>query len=80
MQNKGQHWESINRAETFEGLAKAIENLADDNGEIQGRIKVFRAELMADYCRRFKELKNPNLLTREFGIRQQAMYIDYYTP
>lgn len=24
------------------------------------------------------EQKNPNMLTREFGIRQQALYLKYY--
>jgi hypothetical protein len=79
MQNKGEKWESVNQAETFDQLSEAILKLADKNGEIQGRRRLFNAIEMADYCKRFRELNDPNLLTREYGIRQQAMYINYYT-
>ena len=47
------------------------------NGSIQGRTKLFSAKKMAMFCRDFK-YQLPNSLTREFGIRQQAMYIIYY--
>jgi hypothetical protein len=79
MQSKGQYWELVNRSETFEELANVILKMANNNGMIQGRDRKFNAEHMANNCINFKELGNPRLLTREFGIRQQALYINYCT-
>jgi hypothetical protein len=57
--------------------AQVIEMLVDEDGFIQGRNRKFNGKAMADYCRNFS-IVYPNILTREFGIRQQAMYINYY--
>lgn len=70
-------YEAVNKCESFEELAKVIESFADENGEIQGRTRKFNAEKMSWFCRNFT-MGQPELLTREFGIRQQAMYISYY--
>ena len=76
--NDLEKYEKVNKCETFEELAKTIESFADNLGYIQGRSRKFNAKKMANYCRNFSWFA-PNLLTREFGIRQQAMYISYYT-
>ena len=72
-------YDKVNQCETFEQLAEVIESLADENGMIQGRTRQFPANKMAQGCRNFKLHGYPNVLTREFGIRQQAMYINHYT-
>ena len=71
-------YKAVNKCRTFEQLAEVIRSFADDNGNIQGRKRTFDAEQMAINCLNF-QYSSPNLLTREFGIRQQAMYISYYT-
>ena len=76
--NKGFIYDSINKAESFKELADAILLCADDCGMIQGRTRKFNAQEMADRCLQFKELQQPNLLTREYGIRQQALYLERY--
>ena len=73
-------YEAVNKCETFEELAKVIESLANDDGMIQGRKREFNAAKMAEACRSFTTARAPNVLTREFGIRQQALYIQYYKP
>lgn len=70
-------YKKVNECETLEELAKVIESFADKNGAIQGRTKKFSSSRMADACRNYsKEIHN--VLTREFGIRQQALYILFY--
>jgi len=79
--NRLEIYEKVNQTESLEELSKVILELADENGEIQGRTRKFNATKMAETCIGYKEWMNlgfPNVLTREFGIRQQAMYIIYY--
>ncbi len=71
-------YEKVNQCETLEQLAKVIESFSDDNGMIQGRTQKFNAKRMADSCRVYYSMPK-NCLTREFGIRQQALYIEYYS-
>lgn len=71
-------YDAINRCDSYDKLADIIESLADSNGMIQGRHRKFNAKKMADYCRTF-ELRDPAVLTREYGIRQQALYIRFYS-
>jgi hypothetical protein len=71
-------YDKVNACSTLEELSKVILELADEDGNIQGRTKKFNAERMADHCRNFSMFE-PNVLTREFGIRQQAMYLAYYS-
>ena len=72
-------YELVNKCETFEQLAKVIELVgAHNNGSINGLSRDFRTKELAYYCRHFRELPDPNLLTRAYGIRQQAFYIEYY--
>lgn len=72
-------FQAVNVCETTEALKKAIISFADSNGEIQGRRKTFNADRMANKVDGVvnKQL-SPNNLTREFGIRQQALYLSYY--
>lgn len=69
----------VNSCETENELKKAILKLADENGMIQGRKRSFSAYEMADSVQYVINDNYPaNALTREFGIRQQALYIAYY--
>ena len=73
-------YEAVNKCETYEELAKAIRDIGED-GIIKGRNRPFNSEKMAKACESFgnyMEIGVPNVLTREFGIRQQAMYIYYF--
>jgi hypothetical protein len=76
--NRLEIYDKVNQCETLEQLAEIILQLADSNGQIQGRTKKFDAARMAERCLFFNK-SNPNNLSREFGIRQQAMYILYYS-
>lgn len=69
----------INSCETPVTLAEAIIKLADpETGRIQGRAKDFNAQRMSICVGPvIYEGAPANLLTREFGIRQQALYIRY---
>lgn len=70
-------FQKVNKCETLEELAEVIESFADLQGMIKGRSKNFDAKLMANSCRNYN-LYTHNTLTREFGIRQQAMCILFY--
>lgn len=73
-------WEAVNSCETSRELSIIILLLADDEGMIQGRTKKFNATKMNIGLDMFmKDEIYPNVLTREYGIRQQAMYIKHYT-
>lgn len=67
-------YDRVNASETLDELAEIIESLADSNGDIQGRSRKFNAEKMALFCRHFN-IDISNALTREYGIRQQAIYL-----
>ncbi len=75
--NREEIYDKVNKCETLDELADVILECADENGSIQGRTRSFSAKKMAMFCRGFS-LEIANTLTREFGIRQQAMYIVYY--
>lgn len=70
-------YELVNSCESFLGLSNIILSLVDEDGMIQGRDRKFKAHLMAESCLNYPNLPK-NVLTREFGIRQQAMYLLYY--
>ena len=71
-------YEKVNQCETPEELSKTIESFADANGMIQGRIRQFNAAKMAGYVNLVvNEEATARVLTREFGIRQQAIYLQY---
>lgn len=69
-------WQLVNQAETTQALAFIINKLADPEGMIQGRDHKFLAAQMIIGLNLFMEDTMPaNVLTREFGIRQQAIYL-----
>jgi hypothetical protein len=70
----------VNSCETSEDLYATILSFADDDGMIQGRTRKFVALSMANNLQAYMndDLVPPNVLTREYGIRQQAMYLKYY--
>lgn len=73
-------YNAVNACETKEELHSVILSFADENGMIQGRDRKFRAGLMAVGALHYIATGyNLNSMTREFGIRQQAMYIKHYT-
>ncbi len=71
-------YELVNKCETAEELSEVILKISD-NAVIKGRRKSFDADKMA---RRVFQVVNENLiphcLTRQYGIRQQALYIKFY--
>lgn len=69
----------VNSCETPKELADTIIKLADpETGRIQGRRKDFDSTRMSICVGPvIYEGAPANLLTREFGIRQQALYIRY---
>jgi hypothetical protein len=74
-------YDLVNQAETEKELADVILKLADPKtGKIKGRAKDHDAEKMVEKLSLFmQDLWEPNSMTREYGIRQQAMYIKYYS-
>lgn len=75
--NELEKYNLVNSTKTLEELANVI-RLISPNGFIQGRLKVFESEKMAKNCENFS-LAFPNVLTRHYGIRQQAIMIKYYS-
>lgn len=72
-----ERYEAVNNANTLEKLADVVRSFADENGMIQGRERQFNAEDMAEKCANC--FMHPyEVLTRNWGIRQQAMMLIYY--
>lgn len=75
-------YELVNSCETIEELQAAILKLADENGVIQGKSRIFNAAKMAELTKRFISDKTSiipaNSITRNWGLRQQALYLKYY--
>jgi hypothetical protein len=69
-------YEAVNSSKTLNKLANVIRSFGVE-GEIQGRERKFDCEKMADHCESYS-LQGHNFLTREFGIRQQAMMLSFY--
>lgn len=69
-------YEAVNACETPEQLAKVVLSFATPEGVIKGRSRMFDAQRMSDNVYTVIEGNQlPNALTREFGIRQQALYL-----
>lgn len=71
-----QKWQEVNRCESGKALHDLIIQFADEDGMIQGREREFSATQMAHHVH--DVLQNDysiTLLTREYGIRQQAVYL-----
>lgn len=72
-------YELVNSCETRQALKDAIMAFAEEDGSIRGRTRSFNAARMAENVDAVvggQEI--PNVLTREFGIRQQALYLNWY--
>ena len=66
----------VNSCETAEDLKAAILSFADDEGNIRGRSRNFVASKMAANVIFYLDGLIPfSGLTREYGIRQQAVYL-----
>lgn len=87
-------YQKVNNSETLEELADAIDSIADENGRIKGRYNDFDAKGMSFQCRNLRKVLRDsvltdsdlreyimffNTLTRNYGIRQQAIYILTYS-
>lgn len=72
-------YELVNSCETVDELAAAILKMTDsETGRIKGRVREFNGADMAASVQFVVEGKFPaNALTREYGIRQQALYLRY---
>jgi hypothetical protein len=71
-----QKWQAVNQCETQTELADLISKFADSEGMVQGRERKFEASKMIIGLSFFMTDEMPaNVLTREFGIRQQAIYL-----
>jgi hypothetical protein len=69
-------WQLVNQCEIPLELENAIAKFADLEGMIQGRQRKFDAAKMIIGLHFFMESEAPaNVLTREYGIRQQAIYL-----
>lgn len=72
----------VNSCEYKRELIQCILDFANEKGDIQGRTRIFNAKKMAENAEAYFNDKTgvypPNVITREFGLRQQAMYIKYY--
>ena len=73
-----QKYDLVNSCETADDLSKAILAMADENDIIHGRSRTFTASKMAVYPAAVIAGEcTPNVLTRMYGIRQQALYIKF---
>jgi len=69
-------WQLVNQCETQAQLSDVITKFADPEGMIQGRQRKFDAGKMIIGLNYFMTDEMPaNVLTREYGIRQQAIYL-----
>lgn len=71
-------YELINGCETIKELEEAILKIADV-GYIKGRTRNWDAEKQSKYVYTVVQGIEPaNRLTRSYGIRQQALYLQHY--
>ena len=69
-------WQLVNQCESIQDLGFLIQSFADKDGMIQGRERKFDAGKMVIGLYSFMTDGMPaNVLTREYGIRQQAIYL-----
>lgn len=73
-------YQKVNACETIESLEEAILSFADADGQIKGRSRTFDAVKMAEGARLYYDsaIVIPNVVTREFGLRQQLIYLKIY--
>jgi len=66
-------WQYVNNIKSLNELAELIINISDEDNMIQGTSKMNAIEMSED-CKNFT-IVNRHRLTRNYGIRRQAMYI-----
>jgi hypothetical protein len=75
-------WQRVNQCETIKELQQCILDFSDEFGMIQGRSRPFIAEKMAEHAGiYFMDSSGnipPNVITREYGLRQQVVYLKFY--
>ena len=73
-------YEKVNSCETVEELEQAIIEIGKElNNTILGRKYCFDSKRMASRCKDVFDGKlNPEVLTRNYGIRQQMFYLIHY--
>lgn len=77
--NELEKYELINSCENVAELEDAIIKIAEPSGMINGREKQFDAKYMSSFVRCIvNDSCDPRYLTRNYGIRQQALYIKNY--
>lgn len=80
MEQELEKFKRVNHCETIEELKQCLLDFADDEGMIQGRTRKFNAEKMNQNIQDFynNDIYSANIATREYGIRQQMIYLKYY--
>lgn len=69
-------YELVNKCEDIDALVNAIGILTDELGYISGRTVGLKGNIMAVQARvYYKDGTNVRFLTRNYGIRQQAIYL-----
>jgi len=75
-------FELVNNAENFNELEEAIKAIGLlNNDTIVGKTKTYTVEKLLGNLDYIRKNKNPyvyNYITREFGLRQQAIYLHNY--
>ncbi len=81
VQDELEKYQKVNECESIEELQNAILSITNKN-LIQGKTKILNGQRMASYVKGVVENDlSPNLLTRNYGIRQQALYLKHcYVP
>ena len=73
-------YHKVNQCETIEELKEIILSFADKDGVIHGRSRTFNAQKMAEGAQLcYDGNMIANVVTREFGLRQQLLYLMYYS-
>lgn len=70
-----ERYQKINSTETREELFQTIADIADENGNVCG-LPV--ESLIINVNQYFKGMAPADVIPKEFGVRQQAMYLMFY--
>lgn len=77
-------YELINQAEDIESLQNAFDKVFEDEPQVITKRRTAMAASKEQIREYIKELvldpghANPSYLTRRYGLRQQALYLQYY--
>jgi len=74
-------YEAVNKCETFEEFEKVLLSFADETRLIKGRTNNFNVDHMLQGAKDYYNnalYGTPRSVTREYGLRQQLMYLKYY--